>query len=300
MRYYAWLLLMGSAGLVRADPRVQHMMERISEEASVFAQQAPNVIGQETLQQRALKPSRRFHPRIGEAALEQPKPEWQTREIISEYGFSAFSSKPGVLHEFRRVTAVDGRKVEQKDKALDALAKSITSNSDNQKRRALKDFEKYGLLGAASDFGQLILMFSRSNLDKYEFNVEGPRLLGAERALVFSYKQMDGAQGLTIFADGKALHERLEGEIWVRASDYLPLRITIVSVRGEGQKGVREQAQVDYVMTQYGFELPISVVHSEYRARGPVAENRFQYSNFKRFGADAQIDFTAVPEPPAK
>ncbi|MGH7488400.1 MAG: hypothetical protein ACREMY_22800, partial [bacterium] len=126
MRRGSLLMAVLCAAVVRADPLVQRMMERISEEASVFARQAPDVIGQETLRQRALKPPRRFHPRVGNAALEPPKPEWQTREIVSEYGFSAFSAAPGVLHEFRRVVSVDGRKIEENGKALDALAKSIT------------------------------------------------------------------------------------------------------------------------------------------------------------------------------
>ena len=291
------LLLCGilCAAAAHADPLVQQMMERLSEEASVFARSAPDVIGQETLHQRALKPPRRFHLRAGQAALEPPKPEWQTREIVSEYGFSAFSDAPGVLHEFRRVVSVDGRKIEENGKALDALAKSVSSNDDNQKRRQLKQFEKYGLLGAATDFGQLILMFSRSQLDKFEFNAEGQRLIGAERTRVFSYKQLDGQQHLTVFAEGKALHERLQGEIWVRASDALPLRITLVSVRGEGARGVRDEAQVDYAMSRYGFELPVSVVHREFQASGLVAENRFEYVNFRRFGADAEIKFDPAP-----
>lgn len=287
--------LLCAAG-IHAGPLVQHMMERISEEASVFARQAPDVIGQETLRQRALKPPRRFHPRVGKAALEPPKQEWQTREIVSEYGFSAFSDAPGVLHEFRRVVSVDGRAIEENAKALDALAKSITSNDDSRKRHELKQFEKFGLLGAATDFGQLILMFSRDQLTKYEFNAVGERLIGAETARVFSYKQVDGSEGLTIFAGGKALHQRLEGEIWVRASDYLPLRITLVSVRGEGRSAVRDEAQVDYEMTRYGCELPVSVVHREFQSIGLVAENRFQYANFRKFGADAEINFTAEPE----
>jgi hypothetical protein len=296
MRCGPLLIAVLCSAVVRADPLVQRMMERISEEASAFARQAPDVIGQETLRQRALKPPWRFRPRIGKAATEPPKPEWQTREIVSEYGFSAFAAAPGVLHEFRRVVSVDGRKIEDNGKALDALAKSITSNNDKQKRRQLKQFEKYGLLGAATDFGQLILMFSRDQLDQFEFNAEGQRMIGAERAQVFSYKQLEGSQSLTIFADGKVLHQRLEGEIWARASDALPLRITLISVR----PGVREEAQVEYTMTQYGFELPVSVVHREFQASGLVAENRFQYTNFKKFGADAEIKFTAEPESPAK
>jgi hypothetical protein len=299
MRIAICLAALGYCALLRADERVQKMTERLSEEAAVFSQQAPNIIAQETLRQRALKPPQRgFHPKIGKAATEPAKPEWQQRDLVSEYGFAKFSS--GSVHEMRRVVTVDGRAVEKSDQALDALARSITSTSDEQKRAALQEFEKLGLRGAATDFGQLLLMFGRTQIPKYEFDVKGSGLLGAEQALIFRYKQMEGKEGLTIFEGDKPapVHQRLEGEIWARQSDYLPLRITLVSVRGKAMYGIRDEAQVDYILTSYGFLAPASVVHRELRSTGLVAENVFQYSSFKKFGSSAEIKFTETPEPP--
>ena len=293
MRVAVCLLALGCATWLHADERVQKMTGRMSEEAAVFAQQAPNIVARETLRQRALMPQR-LHPRVGKAATEPVKPEWQQREIVSEYGFARFSS--GAIREMRRVVSVDGRAVEPSERALDALAKSITSSSDEQKRKTLQDFEKLGLRGAASDFGQLLLMFRRTELGKYEFDVEGEKLVGADRAWVFRYKQMEGDQGLTIFEGDKPapVHQRLEGEIWARESDFLPLRITLISVRGK--EGVRDEAQVDYALTSYGFVAPVSVVHRESRSNGLVAENVFQYSSFRKFGSRAEIQFTGAPE----
>jgi hypothetical protein len=44
------------------------MSARLSEEAEAFLRIAPLVLGHETLQQKALKPPRRFRPRVGAAA----------------------------------------------------------------------------------------------------------------------------------------------------------------------------------------------------------------------------------------
>ena len=75
-------------------------LSRISEEAEMFARLAPNMLAEETLEQRALKAPPRFRPRIGAAAAEPPKIQFQTREIQSEYGYSALKDSPGLVHEF--------------------------------------------------------------------------------------------------------------------------------------------------------------------------------------------------------
>src|ERR1051326_6637018 len=61
------------------------ILSRTGEEAEVLAQNAPKALTREVLEQKTLMPPSRFHPRIGKAAAEVPKPRLQTREIISEY-----------------------------------------------------------------------------------------------------------------------------------------------------------------------------------------------------------------------
>src|SRR5450755_4553710 len=73
-----------------AQTAIQKMMARISEEASAFQHLAPQVLGKETLHQRALKPPGRFRPRVGAAAMAAPQPTWKEREIVSQYGFTSF------------------------------------------------------------------------------------------------------------------------------------------------------------------------------------------------------------------
>jgi hypothetical protein len=98
------------------------------------------------------------------------------------------------------------------------------------------------------------------------------------------YKQNGGPQRLTVWDRGRAVRAQIGGEVWVRESDLKPLRITLVSVRGEGTAAVREEAQVDYDVSRYGCVLPAAVTHREYRGTQMTAENRFTYSEFRKLG----------------
>jgi hypothetical protein len=150
------------------------------------------------------------------------------------------------------------------------------------------------LRGAVTDFGQLILLFTRRELERYEFAAKGTNSLNGAAVAVFSYKQLDGPEALTLIeANRKDLMRRLpiEGEIWVRENDHVPLRITLVSKEGEGAFGLREEATVDYAMSAYGALLPVSTAHRELRGGNTVAENQFTYTDFHKFGASSEIKF---------
>ena len=88
-------------------------------------------MGTETLVQRAQKPPRRFRLRVGEGANRAPQIEWQTRTIVSEYGFTTFGTENAV-HELRQVVSVDGKSV--KSKGPEELAKLILAQDDARKR----------------------------------------------------------------------------------------------------------------------------------------------------------------------
>lgn len=286
-----WLALVLLAATVRADELTQKMTARVSEEADAFARVAPDVLGTETLHQSAMKRASRFHPRIGNAP---PKGEWKDREIVSEYGFAKFAGESGAIHEVRQVISVDGRKIQDTGKAQDALAKAITSNDDGQKKALLENFERYGLMGAVTDFGQLILLFTRRDIERYEFTARGTTMIGYDKALVFSYKQIDGSEALTLFQENKgdqATRLKLQGEIRVRSSDFVPLQITLDSQMGEGPAAIREQAAVTYKMSAYGALLPSSTDHRELRGGKVVAQNTFRYSDFHKFGASSALKF---------
>src|SRR5512144_365981 len=79
------LLALGCCTL-RADDRTQQLVARLSREADAFRKIAPDLVGQETLFQRALKPPKGgFRIRVGASARNPPQPIWQERTLLSEY-----------------------------------------------------------------------------------------------------------------------------------------------------------------------------------------------------------------------
>lgn len=289
MRFACLLLLVP---LLRADELTKKLMARVSEEAEAFQRLAPEVLGEETLHQRSMKPQGRFHPRVGSGPV---KPEWQERTIVSEYGFTAFSgADSSSLHELRQVTAVDGKKIEDTKKAQAALAKAITATDDARKKQLLKQFEKYGLLGAVTDYGQALLLFTRRNMERYEFTARGSNSLNGQTVRVFGYRQIDGPEAVTVIEENRndqVKHLRIEGELWVRSDDFVPVRIIMVATQTEAPDRAKEEASIDYAMSDYGALLPQKTEHRETRWGKIDAENEFRYSNFKKFGASSDIKF---------
>jgi hypothetical protein len=295
MRSPALALLIFWTAARAQQPGVQAMTARLSEEAEVFSQAARNVLAEETLHQRTRKPASRFRPRIGDSAIAPPKEEFLTREVVSEYGYSAFQDSPGALHEFREVTSIDGRKVQAPEKARRTLTLGVTSADDNLKKQILRDFEKHGLTGAVTDFGQLILLFTKRRLANYQFEPGGRERIGAESTVRLSFRQIGGDERLTVFSGHQAQRTRLDGVIWLREPDYLPLRVRLNSERRDGEFVIKTEATVEYAMSQHGCVLPASVVHRETAAGKLLTENVFQYTPFRKFGAESELKFGDVP-----
>jgi hypothetical protein len=291
MRAIFFLLLIPA---LRADERTQKLIDSLSKQADAFERIAPEMLGRETLHQRVLKPPRRFRPRIGEAAKSPPQPSWQEREIVSEYTFAALGENRRELHEMRRVTAVDGRKVEDEKQAQDSLAKLVTAADDQRKRVALKQLEKYGLHGAAADFGQLVLLFNSRDVERYEFTFGSSEQVDGLPLTVFRYKQLDGPEAMTVFEGDKALRLRVEGELWVRSDDYMPVRITLVASQYVSGAGLREEATVQYAMSAYGVLLPTKIEQQELRDGRVTSESKFVYANFHQFQTSSDIKFGDV------
>lgn len=287
------ILLLCVVSALHADELTQKMTARVSEEAEAFHKIALEVLGTEKLHQSAVKAQTRFHPRVANAPQ---KPQWQDHNVVSEYGFATFTGQAGAIHEVRQVVSFDNRKVSDTKKAQDALAKAITASDDGQKKELLKEFERYGLNGAVTDFGQILLLFTRRDLERYEFTARGARMIGYDRALVFSYKQLDGPEALTLFEQNKGDHAnrlRIEGEIRVRASDFVPLQITLAATQGDAPNSIREEAAVTYAMSKYGALLPTATEHHELRNGKLVVQNDFTYADFHKFGASSELKFDA-------
>lgn len=294
----ALILLAAAAAASGGEPMaLPDILSRVSEEAEVFRQIAPQILAQESLHQRALKSASRFHPRVGGDAAQTPHPQYQEREIISEYSYSSLQESPGVIHEFRQVISVDGRPINTPEKARHALGMGLKSEDDRARKRMLEDFQKHGLSGAAMDLGQLILLFTKRRLHNYDFRITGSEFVGGDEATVLAYEQREGPEDLLVFEGRNTVRARIKGQLWTRQSDGLPLRISMRSEWKEQKQTRRHEAVVEYALTPFGALAPASVKHSERFNDLLVTENLFRYSSFKKFGSDAEIKFDTLPPP---
>ena len=293
------VLLLFQAQALPAPLPLEQMLSRVTEEAEVFRQNVRNALAEETLEQRAIHGPSRFRPRVGQAAAPPPEPHFRTREIVSEYSVGTLGSGDSErLVEFREVVSVDGQPVQSVEKARHALSLGITSNEDRVRKRMLEDFERHGLVGAVTDFGILLLEFTKRGIRDLKIEPQGAARIGPDDAVVLRYRQTAGPGGMLDFANRKAMHLPLQGLLYVRASDGLPLRITAEIHRVESGHEFDDQGTVDYVQTGHGFLGPVSVTHRGYVDKQLMVENQFRYAPFRRFSADAEVKFTELPEPP--
>jgi hypothetical protein len=69
------------------------------------------------------------------------------------------------------------------------------------------------------------------------------------------------------------------------------VRIIMAASQGMNEDRVKEEASIDYAMSQFGALLPVKTEHRETRGGKITAENQFNYSGFKKFGASSDITF---------
>ena len=255
-------------------------LPQVARQASKFWQAASGYFCRETLHQKALTlPKRKL--RVGRKATETVKPEFRDREIISYYALSSFRATPEALHEFRQVLQVDGKPVMPEVKARQKFRDILDSKDDRARTELQEDFDQTNLSVAATDFGQLILLFTKANLEKYIFERDSSALIGADRAIVIKFHQNAGQEAFRIGEPGKQVKQPLSGKLWVRESDNQPLRITLTSSRQLESDEIRDEASVDYAPTAAGAVLPASVVYRRYINNEMKVENVSQYSDWQ-------------------
>ncbi len=236
------------------------VMETLEREADKFAGTVPQIQGREVLQQ-----TRR--PNI-------------QRQIVSDYGF--FAMQPGNIHEIRVVQSVDGKPVRQRGDGLKDVARNVMAADDKQRRRLLESFEKHGLQGVAIDFGPTILLFTSANIQKFEFAFLRMDAMDGSEVAVYRYEQVDGAGGMTIFAEGKPIRQRVQGELWARPASGMPVRIVLDTDHQEGRDRIRDFTFVDYARSEFGPLLPTLVVHRQFRDRTLLVQDLFRYSAYRK------------------
>ena len=257
------------------DPKLQEALYRLARDATTFWQTAPGFIGRETIHQRVLIVHRK---RTG-AIDPKRQNESKLQEIVSWYTFGSFRRAPEALREFRRVFEIDAKPVDEEAEAKKELATGMKSRDDDVRQELLKQFEDKTLAGAATDFGQVLLLFTKKNLDKYSFELSAPTRVGADTAMVIAFKQVGGNQALRIVDGRKKVAQKLQGEILVRQGDYLPLRITLNSTRELKNNEIRDEASVDYLVTQ-GALLPASLTYRRFVNDDLTVESTYRYSSW--------------------
>ena len=251
------------------DPRIAEALHRVSSEASKLWESAPRFVGVETVSQRA----------PGQSGRKLPVQD-RTREITSFYALGAFKASPEALRELREVVAVNGERTQDPAVARARFRQLLLTGDDAAKRNAIAEFEKTCLAGAAMDFGQLILLFTRPNLAKYSFQFAGAALAGADQAWIVSFEQQSGSESLHILETrGKRL-EKLQGQIWVRQGDCLPLRIVLRAERTLGKNLLRDEATVHYGVVS-GALLPASLVYRRFVNATLTLESVYRYSDWQ-------------------
>ena len=281
MGVLAAVLALGRDINAQTDHRLEQALQAIAKQASGFWQAAPGLLARERLKQKAAVPSSHKRLRLGQPALEPRPPVLKDREIDSWYGFSAFRAAPEALHELRRMVAVDDKPVADSQAAQAELRVVLQSKDDGRKQALLKDFEKANLNSAAIDFGQLILLFTRSKQDQYSFELNNTGMVGANPALVISFHQSGGDSSLRIVEAGKRMRRPLEGEVWVRKSDYSVLRITLKTLRTDDKNDIRDEARVDYAFNPFAAVLPASIIYRRFVNDQLYVENISQYSDWR-------------------
>jgi hypothetical protein len=262
-------------------PRI---LDRIADQAEAFRRVAPSVLAEETLEQRV--------------KLSPDNPNFITHEIVSEYGYGGTPEAPNAIHEIRKVISSDGKQVTTTAKARQAMTLGLHSADDKLKKRLLEDFEKHGLRGAVTDFGQVILLFSARHRKDYEFELAGQKLIGTDQVTVLDYKQVGGSSGVTMFRGNAEDKQPLQGQILVRKTDGMPMRITMSSTASTADGPLKDELSVDYEESSLGCILPSTVVHRESFHDVVVSENTFRYGPFRQMedGRKLQIPESVKPK----
>jgi hypothetical protein len=290
------LLLLLTSLPLGAQTASSQVLSRVAEEAEVLRQNLPKALSEETLEQRAWLPPSRFRPRVGGTVPDVPR--LLVRTVISEYTVAPLQGATSpTLVEYREVVSVDGRRVQSEKEARHALTLGTQSLNDRLRKRMLEDFAQHGLVDVATDYGLILLEFTGSGQRRLEILPAGRGLVGADDALIYSWKQKSAETGELEFIGREAERHPLAGRLWVRASDGLPLRVDAWAEHAEAKHRIRDQASVEYTMTARGFLAPASVLHQHIVDRQLLTENRYSYAPFRIFAADAEVNFTGQTEP---
>jgi hypothetical protein len=287
-----------------AQPSPYRIPARVAEEAEILQQNAVKIVSQETLEQRSVMPPSRFRPRLGSAMERASGPRFRVREVVSEFSFGALrGAQTHDLVEFRQVLSVDDRPLQTTGSALRALSQGIQAGDERTRKRMLEEFARNGLVDIATDYALILLTFTSRGQRQIEFTPLGQGYVGTDAAVTVLWKQKSTDGGVLEFHGQQSVRRALQGTLWVRASDGLPLRVRAwMEYTDPAKHGIRDEATVDYTMSQHGFLTPASVLHRHLVNGKVMTENLYSYQPFKLFSTDSSVKFGDLPDtapPPA-
>jgi hypothetical protein len=297
-----WALSFVSLG-IWASAQVQvtpsRALARTSEEAAVFLDNIPKTIAHETLTQKAALPPSRLVTFGARGNIAPPKARIVSHEVVSEYTVGRLKNSDSQnLFEFRQVVSLDGKPVRSVESARRELTVGVRSQDDSVRKRMLQDYAKFGLVDVATDYGPILLAFTKRGLESMQVKPAGQGRIGAEAALILQWKQVTSDAGELEFRGRQAVRQPLAGTLWVRASDGLPLRIQAWAEYEQSKRTIRDEATVEYAMSPHGFLTPVSVVHRHIVDGQMITENLYRYDAFRLFSSDSELKFTEVPDLP--
>jgi hypothetical protein len=287
----AALTLIASAAAVFGQTEPS-LLDRTTREAEAFREKIRFAISRETLVQRSYMLPPHSHIAIGAAALPL-RPRFILHEIVSEYSAAPLKgSGPPQLVEFRELLTNNGMPAKTPESARRALQQDVQAGDERIRRRILEEFTSLGLVDVATDYGLILLAFTREGLRDLEVTPGDEGFVGAEPARALLWRQTTG--GAVEFRGRKVARRPLEGTLWIRRSDGLPLRISCRLEHPDGKHVLRDDATVDYAAGALGFLTPASVVHRHFVDGEALTENLYTYEPFRLFGAESTIQFTGA------
>ena len=184
------------------------------------------------------------------------------------------------VREVRRVLTVDGLRWNKESKSLKQLAREMMAGDDRAHQRTLESFEEHGLTGFVSDLGQLILLFARGAVSRYEFQFERTEEDGTA---AFTYLQLDGNEAVTVYGETSTpVRQKMHGRVWVEQGTLRPLRISFDSTRTYEGEVVTDNSVIAYAASGFGTLLPSRIVHEQHLGKTLLVTDEYEYSGWKQ------------------
>ena len=267
--------------------------------ADDFQNRIVRAISVETLHQTSLRYPPRPFLAVGPNAEVPTGARYFNFDVESEYTVGHLrGAKAEDLVEIREILSVNGRLQQTPEVARRALTEDIRAGENRVRKHLLGEFTRFGLMDVATDYGLILLAFTTAGQRELRVSPSGEEFVGSEPAIRYQWEQTSG--GAVEFRGRNAEHRILQGFIWVRKLDGMPLRISAWFEHAEPGHKLRDTATVEFKTSPLGFPAPVSVVHRHYVDGKALTENLYTYAPFRLFTTDTNIRYSATPDPSLK